>query len=64
MATSGSHKAIFAALAGNTMIAVTKFAAASYTGSSDAERGHSFAGRYRQPGTAALRHETGYPTRR
>ena len=57
MATSGSRKAIFAALAGNSLIAVTKFAAASHTGSSDAERGHSFAGRYRKPGTAGLRHE-------
>ncbi len=34
MAVSGSRKAIFAALAGNVLIAVTKFAAASYTGSS------------------------------
>lgn len=34
MAVSGSRKAIFAALAGNALIAVTKFAAASYTGSS------------------------------
>lgn len=34
MAASGSRKAIFAALAGNALIAVTKFAAASYTGSS------------------------------
>ena len=34
MAFSGSRKAIFAALAGNALIAVTKFAAASYTGSS------------------------------
>jgi len=31
---SGSRKVIFAALAGNALIAVTKFAAASYTGSS------------------------------
>lgn len=53
MAASGSHKAIFAALACNALIAVTEFAAASYTGSSDAERGDSFAGRYRKPGTAA-----------
>ena len=34
VATSGSRKAIFAALAGNALIAVTKSAAASYTGSS------------------------------
>ncbi len=34
MARSGSRKVIFAALAGNTLIAITKFAAASYTGSS------------------------------
>ncbi len=34
MAVSGSRKVIFAALAGNALIAVTKFAAASYTGSS------------------------------
>ena len=34
MAASGSRKVIFAALAGNALIAVTKFAAASYTGSS------------------------------
>jgi cation diffusion facilitator family transporter len=34
MAVLGSRKVIFAALAGNTLIAVTKFAAASYTGSS------------------------------
>ena len=34
MAISGSRTVIFAALAGNTLIAITKFAAASYTGSS------------------------------
>lgn len=34
MAISGSRKVIFAALAGNGLIAVTKFAAASHTGSS------------------------------
>ena len=34
MAVSGSRKVIFAALAGNSLIAVTKFVAASYTGSS------------------------------
>ncbi len=34
MAGHGSRKVIFAALAGNTLIAVTKFAAAAYTGSS------------------------------
>lgn len=34
MAAHGSKKVIFAALAGNSLIAVTKFAAASYTGSS------------------------------
>jgi cation diffusion facilitator family transporter len=34
IAASGSRKVIFAALAGNALIAVTKFAAASYTGSS------------------------------
>lgn len=34
MAGHGSKKVIFAALAGNTLIAVTKFAAAAYTGSS------------------------------
>jgi cation diffusion facilitator family transporter len=34
MSASGSKKVIFAALAGNTLIAITKFAAASYTGSS------------------------------
>ncbi|MBZ0147035.1 MAG: cation diffusion facilitator family transporter [Pseudorhodoplanes sp.] len=34
MAVSGSRKVIFAALAGNALIAVTKFAAAIYTGSS------------------------------
>lgn len=33
-ATSGSRRAIYAALAGNLAIAVTKFAAAAYTGSS------------------------------
>lgn len=34
MASSGSRKVIYAALAGNLAIAVTKFAAAAYTGSS------------------------------
>ncbi len=34
MASSGSKKVIFAALAGNSLIAVTKFAAALFTGSS------------------------------
>ena len=34
MAAHGSKKVIFAALAGNTLIAITKFAAALYTGSS------------------------------
>ncbi len=34
MAASGSKKVIFAALAGNGLIAITKFAAAAYTGSS------------------------------
>jgi cation diffusion facilitator family transporter len=34
MAASGSKKVIYAALAGNLLIAVTKFAAATYTGSS------------------------------
>ena len=34
MAASGSKKVVYAALAGNGLIAVTKFAAASYTGSS------------------------------
>ena len=34
MATSGSKKVIYAALAGNGLIAVTKFVAASFTGSS------------------------------
>ena len=34
MAGHGSKKVIYAALAGNSLIAVTKFAAASYTGSS------------------------------
>jgi cation diffusion facilitator family transporter len=34
MATSSSKKVIFAALAGNTLIAITKFAAAWFTGSS------------------------------
>ena len=34
MAGQGSKKVIIAALAGNTMIAVTKFAAAAVTGSS------------------------------
>ncbi len=34
MAAHGSHKVIFAALAGNTLIAITKFMAAAYTGSS------------------------------
>ncbi|MCC0041562.1 MAG: cation transporter [Rhodobiaceae bacterium] len=34
MAAHGSKKVIFAALAGNTLIAITKFAAAIYTGSS------------------------------
>jgi cation diffusion facilitator family transporter len=34
MSSSGSRKVIFAALAGNLAIAVTKFAAAAYTGSS------------------------------
>ncbi len=34
MAAAGSKKVIYAALAGNTLIALTKFGAASYTGSS------------------------------
>lgn len=34
MAAQGSKKVIFAALAGNTLIAVTKFSAAAFTGSS------------------------------
>ena len=34
MAVSGSRKVIFVALAGNALIAITKFVAASYTGSS------------------------------
>ena len=34
MSTSSSKKVIYAALLGNTMIAITKFAAAAYTGSS------------------------------
>jgi len=34
MSATGSKKVIFAALAGNTLIAITKFAAAMYTGSS------------------------------
>lgn len=34
MAGHGSKKVIYAALAGNTLIAITKFAAAAYTGSS------------------------------
>ncbi len=34
MSTHGSNKVIYAALAGNTLIAITKFAAATYTGSS------------------------------
>lgn len=34
MAAQGSHKVIFAALAGNSLIAIAKFAAAAYTGSS------------------------------
>ncbi len=34
MSATGSKKVIFAALAGNTLIAITKFAAATYTGSS------------------------------
>lgn len=34
MPTKGSRKVIFAALIGNSLIAVTKFAAAAYTGSS------------------------------
>ena len=34
MQSHGSKKVIFAALAGNSLIAVTKFAAALYTGSS------------------------------
>ncbi len=34
MAAHGSRKVIFAALAGNSLIALTKFAAAAYTGSS------------------------------
>ncbi len=34
MAASGSKKVVYAALAGNSLIAATKFAAASYTGSS------------------------------
>lgn len=34
MSATGSKKVIFAALAGNTLIAITKFAAAAYTGSS------------------------------
>ncbi|WP_068317644.1 cation diffusion facilitator family transporter [Polycladidibacter hongkongensis] len=33
MAAQGSKKVIFAALAGNTLISITKFAAAAYTGS-------------------------------
>ena len=34
MASPGSKKVIYAALAGNGLIAVTKFAASAYTGSS------------------------------
>ena len=34
MSATGSKKVIFAALAGNTLIAITKFGAAAYTGSS------------------------------
>ena len=34
MSSASSKKAIFAALAGNSLIAVTKFGAATYTGSS------------------------------
>ena len=34
MDVSGSRKVVFAALAGNALIAITKFAAAAYTGSS------------------------------
>ncbi len=34
MSTSGSKKAIFAALAGNALVAITKFVAAGFTGSS------------------------------
>ena len=34
MASHASKKVIYAALAGNSLIAVTKFAAAAYTGSS------------------------------
>ncbi len=34
MAAHGSKKAIYAALVGNSLIAVTKFGAAAYTGSS------------------------------
>ncbi|MGH6935893.1 MAG: cation diffusion facilitator family transporter, partial [Methylocella sp.] len=44
MAVGGSRKVVFAALAGNALIAVTKFAAAIYTGSSAmvSEAIHSF----------------------